>query len=354
MDAGPRSPSTVGAAPPRTTFPHRRAGHCGSGALRDLLELHGLDFGAGPLSEGAIFGLAGGLGFLFMEIPEMRPPIYLVGRTADLERDVATHLGAGLDVVETDDPDEGWRWVREEIDAGRPPMVWADIKHLEYLRVRMHNTRHDIVVVDYDTDAGIAWIADNDRDELQPCSLESLAAARNSQAFPGPNRHTTFLYRWPQELRAPRAASRAGIARAVDNMRGGGAALAGLEGAFGLEGLGAFARSYPAWPQAFGEEGLSQALGGLDVFIVKAGTGGAMFRSLHAGFLRDMGDLLEDELLLGAAQTYDELTQTWVALAATAKERDHPGGLPLVEAIARLEEEGVAAMERWLEAEGAA
>lgn len=43
-------------------FPHRRAGHCGSGARRDLLEFHGLDYGDGPLSEDAVFGLAGGRG----------------------------------------------------------------------------------------------------------------------------------------------------------------------------------------------------------------------------------------------------------------------------------------------------
>lgn len=42
-----------------STFPHRLAGHCGPGALRDLLEFHRLDFGDGPLSEGSAYGLTG-------------------------------------------------------------------------------------------------------------------------------------------------------------------------------------------------------------------------------------------------------------------------------------------------------
>jgi hypothetical protein len=189
------------------------------------MELHQLDYGAGPLSEGAAFGLAGGLGFLYLEMPGMKPPIYLVGRTADLERDVSEHLGIGLDVRETEDPEEGWRWVRDEIDAGRPPMVWADIGHLEYLRVRMHNTRHDIVIVGYDENEGIAWVADNDRDELQACSLDSLATARSSDGFPGPNLHTTFFYEWPESLRKPAEATRLAIERAVANMRDGGDAI---------------------------------------------------------------------------------------------------------------------------------
>jgi hypothetical protein len=227
-------------------FPHRRAGHCGSGALRDLLEFHGLDFGDGPLSEGMVFGLSGALGFLYVDVPQMRPPIYLVGRTADLEQDIAHHLGFGVELRQTDDPGEGWALVKSEIDAGRPPMVWADIKHLDYLRVQMNNTRHDIVVAGYDEQEGVAWIADNDRDELQPCSLESLAAARNSQAFPGPNRHGTHVYDWPTALRDPREAARDGVAAAVRHMRGeGGSALAGLEGRIGLSGVDVFAAAVP-------------------------------------------------------------------------------------------------------------
>lgn len=293
-----------------------------------------------------MFGLAGGLGFLYVETPGSRPPLYLVGRTAELERDVADHLGLGLDVRDTDDPAEGWAWVREEVDAGRPPMVWADIGHLEYLRVRMHNTRHDIVIAGYDEAEGIAWVADNDRDELQRCSLASLARARRSEAFPGPNRHTTFVYRWPEELRAPREAAHAAVRRAVENMRGGDAA-AGLAGAFGLEGVDRFATAYPGWPEVFGED-LSAALKGLRVLVVKAGTGGAMFRSLHATFLRDMAELLDDGALRALAGTYDDLASAWRLLAARAEQGDHRGGVEPVEQIRTLEHLGVSLMESWI------
>ena len=324
-------------------FPHRRAGHCGSGALRDLLEFRGLDYGRGPLSEGTVFGLAGGLGFLFLELPAMTPPFYLVGRTASLERDVSGHLNIGLEVREGDDPEEGWRWVREEVDAGRPPMVWADIAELEYLRVRMSNTRHDIVVVGYDEAEQVAYIADNDRDELQRCSLASLAAARSSQGFPGPNRHTTFLYDWPAVLREPEQALSLALGRAVENMFDGGDALASLPGAAGLAGVDRFAGAYPEWPDTLGAE-TATALKTLGVFIVKAGTGGAMFRSLHAEFLLDMGELLGDAALREAAVIYETLAATWVALADSARDGDHTRGLPHVVRIHELEHAGAAAM----------
>ena len=99
-------------------YPHRRAGHCGSGAFRDLLEFHDLSWTDAPLSEGMAFGAGAGLGFAYVELRDVDPPLYLVGRTAGLERDCCAHLGIALDLRRTDAPDEGWRWLRDELDAG--------------------------------------------------------------------------------------------------------------------------------------------------------------------------------------------------------------------------------------------
>lgn len=333
-------------------FPHRRAGHCGSGALRDLLEYHRLSWDGAPLGEGMVFGLGGGLGFFFVELPEMDPPLYLVGRTAGLERDLCSHLGVALDLRRTDDPDEGWRWVRDAVDAGRPVMVNADIGELDYLRVRLHNTMHDIVVCGYDEQEGVALVADNDRDELQRCSLESLALARASGAFPGPHHHATWLMDFPADLPDAREAVGRGLARAADNMRTGGEGLGGAPRDAGLAGVAAFAAAYPAWEERPAAR-LASALRGLWVFVVKAGTGGAMFRSLQADFLADAARLLGNGDLREAAGVYRELALEWRALADAVAGPDapdapaaaHAAGLPHVEAIARLEVAGIEAME---------
>jgi hypothetical protein len=325
-------------------LPHRRAGHCGSGALRDLLEFHELSWTGEPLSEGMVFGLGAGLGFAYVELPDREPPIYLVGRTAGLERDICEHLDIALDLRQTDDPAEGWAVLREALDAGRPTMVWADIQHLEYLRVKLQMTMHDIVVTGYDEAEGVAFIADNDRDDVQRCSLPALARARNSHAFPGPNRHATWLMDFPAALPDPERAVRAALTGSIANMRGGGEGLTtGAEG-MGLAGVEAFAQAYPEWPERFGEQ-LDAALRGLRVFIVKAGTGGALFRGLHAGFGHDAGSLLDDPALSAVGSLYNELAAEWVALAQV---EDHGPGLPHVERIASLEAEGIEAMERAL------
>lgn len=324
-------------------FNHLRAGHCGSGALRDLFEHENLDYGRGRLSEGALFGMAGGLGFFYSEIPDVVPPFYLVGRTGDLETDIAAHTGATVDVRETDDPAEGWRWVTDELDEGRPAVVWADIAHLEYLRVRMSNTRHTIVVVGYDETEGVAWIADNDREELQRCSLASLAAARASHGFPAPGNHRVFRYRWPTTLPDPEVVLDRSLRRAIHNMKAPAPSVGGLEGLTGLQGVGAFAERYRAWPETFGDH-LGAVLAGLSVFIVKAGTGGALFRSLHAEYLTEFAELLDHARLRTAAHVYDDLSAAWRELATAARAGDHAAGLPVVERIVRLEHAGVTAM----------
>jgi hypothetical protein len=328
------------------------AGHCGSGAFRDLLEFHGLSwFGDQPMSEAMAFGLGGGLGCFFYELPEMDPPLYLVGRGGGLERGVCEHLEIDLDLRKTDDPDEAWAWLRDELDAGRPTMVNADIRELDYLRVKLSNTMHDIVVTGYDADEGVALIADNDREEIQRCSIESLQRARGSQGFPGPSHHATWVMRFPERLPEARVAIERAVKRSATNMTESAEGLAGLEPGCGLDHVERLAASYPEWPERYGQARLGKALGGLWVFIVKAGTGGAMFRSLQAGFLRESAELLDDSGLAAAASVYEELAGEWVALAdAAAAARDgdapaaHEAGKPHIEAITRLEREGAEAM----------
>jgi len=64
--------------------------HCGSVAMRGLLHHYcGL-----ALPEPAVFGLAAGIGCVYLESPRMDPAVSVIGRTLSLEAD----LGHILDV----------------------------------------------------------------------------------------------------------------------------------------------------------------------------------------------------------------------------------------------------------------
>lgn len=129
----------------------------------------------GPPDEGLVFALGGALSLTYIRSNALMPPVYLVGRGPGFEVDLPRRLGGTVEVLATDDPAEGWENLRGEIDQGRPALVWAEIAELPYLRVRM--SRHDIVVVGYDRAQGVAYIADNDRQDLQRIPLDALARA---------------------------------------------------------------------------------------------------------------------------------------------------------------------------------
>ncbi len=330
------------------SFPHRRGEHCGSAALRDLLEHHRLDYGAGALSESFVFGIGGGLHFLYSEGLDRTTPVHWLGRSPGLECDVCRHLGLELELRETDDPALGWAWLRDEIDAGCPTMVWADIKHLEYLDVRLHNSHHDVIAIEHDPEREMVWLADHHCAEIQPASYASLARARNSCGFPGPNRHATWILRFPSALPELRPAVTAAVSRAIANMRED-EPPPGTPFSFGLAGVDRFVEGFPSWPRRFGDQ-LPAALKCLRIFVARAGTGGALFRSLFAGFLDEAAGLLEDNGLHAAARAYHDLTAAWRELAATARGRDalaaHGECVPLVRKVGAVELAGVEALER--------
>lgn len=302
------------------------AGHCGSGALRDLVEWAGLGWDGVP-NEGLIFGLGGGLAFMYLREAGAAPPIYFVGRNADMEIDFCRRLGIASAREQTDDPAEGWAWVEGELASGRPVMVHADIAELPYLRVRLSNTRHDVVIIGYDEPRQVALVVDNDRAEVQEVPLDLLRRARGSRGFPDPNRFATYRMRFPAALPALLPAARTAAGDAAANMRSGAGMLfvpgelpTGSVVGTGLAGIAAFAHDLQAWPDLLDEAALRTALKVLPVFVEKAGTGGGLFRRLQADFCSDVARISGDAQFAVAAAAAHRCADGWSRLAACASE----------------------------------
>ncbi|MEO2106913.1 MAG: BtrH N-terminal domain-containing protein [Actinomycetota bacterium] len=307
-------------------YPQRLGGHCGSGALRDLLTWAGLDWGR-PLSEGLVFGLGGSLAFTYLRVPGLTPPVYLVGRDAELEANVCARLGVETSRNQTDDPAVAWRWLTDELDRGRPVMMNADIAFLPYLRVQLSNTRHDIVAIGYDETAGTVTVADNDRIEPQVVPVEDLDRARSSTGFPDPVRYATWPMRFPNELPDLATAATSAAAAAARRLREGAGQLFDpialpprtVTGT-GLKGLETFAADLGSWASVMDEEALSQSRRALAVFIEKAGTGGGLFRRLQAEFCTDLADRLESAPFAEAGQAWETAARAWSSLATACVE----------------------------------
>lgn len=333
-------------------FSHQRSRYCASGALRDLLEHNGLDHGEGPLAEGVVFGLGGGLGFQYLELPENSKPVVLVGQTSDLETRFAINLRIDLDVHAPESPSDAWRSVKRELTAGRPTMVGADIMYLEYRHAQEH-ARHNIVIVDHDESTDLVWIADPDRDELQQCSPRSLASALNSEVFRNANHGAIYRYAWPKVLPTVRQSVVAGIRCAVDNMREGRISFP-TQGESGLRGIDRFAAAYRSRTLILSQplEAVSReidgAFAGIQGFVNSAGTGCSISRALQSRFLLDIAKILHDRELRAMSCLYYTLAHAWAALATFETHDQMETGAMAINSIAAMEHRGVEMMEEWL------
>jgi hypothetical protein len=235
-----------------------------------------------------------------------------------------------VEVWRTDDPAEGWDWVLSELACGKPLLCWADMAELPYLRVRMHMSRHDIVVIGVDRDAETVWVVDNDRPDPQEISFSALAAARASRGFPEPTRHTCYPMRFPTRLPDRISASASAVKDVAATFEASPTHADRIARApatahhTGLDGVAAFAQDFGLWPDLFVKRDdvdssaadLHTALQYLAAFIEKAGTGGGLFRRLQATFLTELAETCRLPAVWDAALAYQQLAAHWTAIAS--------------------------------------
>ena len=102
-------------------YPHRTGEHCASTALRNVMAHRGIE-----LSEPMIFGLASGLGFVYLRSDQWSPTRMFHGRTQKLESDFCRNTELDFDEPFGTDDETAWKDLKQRIDAGRPVMIATD------------------------------------------------------------------------------------------------------------------------------------------------------------------------------------------------------------------------------------
>jgi Butirosin biosynthesis protein H, N-terminal/Domain of unknown function (DUF4872) len=288
-------------------FVHTPGHHCGSTALRNLLDFHGVE-----ISEEMAFGLGAGAGFYYLAMEDSSPSRWFNGRTARLEETFRELTGAALELrtFPAEDGEDAWEAARSQVDAGRPALLLTDIYHLDHYGNSAHFPGHAVVLAGYDEE--VAHLSDTAFEELQTTRLENLARARHSghPAYPLEGHMFTVgeaIDRGRLEAAVPRA-----ITRAASEM------LAPPFGPFaGVPALERLAEEAGSWP-ALVEDWQWCARFAYQV-IERRGTGGGCFRLMYSRFLEEAG---REQAPLAA-----EAAARWTALAEafrTASEEDEP------------------------------
>ena len=307
------------------------AGHCGSGAMRNLIfHYTGLE-----LEEGVVFGLGAGLDSVFFTYEKAAPPFMLFGRGSSMEADLAETLG--MDYVEKAQPDDdlAWQEVREEVMAGRPTMLSGDILYLDYREYKVHFPAHRFVLLGFDDEKGEAYIADRVREETETCSMAGLRTSRNP-----PDAISTYnawgkFSSGVQRNSLPDACGMA-LYKTVTRMQGMDLSqlelMSGMAGnddgivEVGLKGLRTFAEQMKSWPEREDAAAHAQYV---DNAIIKYGTGGGFFRNHFAVFMAwarqqrpDLVSTVTESLAQQAADEWNALSPTMQALVASPADRE--------------------------------
>lgn len=321
--------------------------------MRDLLRLYGHDY-----TEEMVFGLGVGVGFVYYHHPGMKPPVYVGGRIFNLEEHLCRHLGVGIQFVSGLDDERAWLEVKEMLDSGTPVMVHVDVYYLDYLRAKRHFSGHRVVLVGYDDEEGVAFVADNDRDEVQECTLANLAKARAAAYLPQPADNAFYRFDVPARLTPLDEAIKPALQKAVrynihltpERER---FSRNGYSAVRGVAGLRELSSAMAGWPDSMDDETLSLLCKSLYVGVEKGGTGyGGFFRRIYGRFLREASGVMGSPGLDDLGDEFVSIGDMWTETALTFKDHSGDGreavrlALPLVREAGEREEAAYRRLER--------
>ena len=284
-------------------FKHELSSHCESSTLRDLIMHENI-----PISEEMVFGLDSTFGFTFwdnlssdtpVDDPSSGYPMFVGGKQGTITKDsmACRILGLNITMETFTSVEVAWESSKKLLDQDIPVGIQLDLGFLSYMEEEegVHFGGHWVALVGYDDDKGMAYVSETNQAVIQEVPIEMLLKARNSKhgySFVHPHNKQITIKRRPDGKKPP-------FARAVK------LALQEVSRHFlspsmnyhGIPAMNLFIKSIPKWPETLQgqvkHEGkmTSKAYFALDIvygLIETWGTGGAAFRNLHAGFLKEL------------------------------------------------------------------
>lgn len=284
---------------------HRHTGHCESGVTSILLEQAGLN-----ISEAMVLGLSSGLTFAhfpFIRINQLPLTTYRMPPRA-MYRGLGKRLGIRWSEQRFRDPQAGMQALDDLLAAGHILGVQASVYWLPYFpkAMRFHFNGHNLIV--YGKDGDEYLISDPVFGEVKRCPSDALRQARFVRGAMAPK---GLLYRpeqVPSEIDLAKLAPQA-ITRTSNMM---------LRAPFPFVGTSAIrmlAKKIAKIERAGDEHYTKMYLGQVVRMQEEIGTGGGGFRFMYAAFLREVGEALNSNELLSAADDMTEIGDAWRVFA---------------------------------------
>ncbi|MHC4460908.1 MAG: BtrH N-terminal domain-containing protein [Planctomycetota bacterium] len=284
--------------------------HCWTTALKNIFDYHELH-----LSEEMLFGLGGGIGFIYWYMKLMPAPFIgtRYGKGVEPLINTCKRIGAECTIAATSSAEKGYEELKKQLREGEPAFVFVDMPYLPYLAVpeEAHFGGHTIVVFGIDEKTNKVHISDRCRKSVT-VGIEELKKARSSKFPPFAPKNKLLKVKYPSKIGNLEKGIKASIRECCANM------LKPPIKNIGLAGIKKWAGLVTKWPQQFEGLALFGCLFNVFLYIEIAGTGGGGFRNMYADFLGEAGSILREPALKEAAEMFSDSGRLWSETATAA------------------------------------
>jgi hypothetical protein len=282
--------------------------HCQTTALKTILDYHDLH-----LSEELLFGLGGGISFIYWYMKKMPYPMVggrFGGRHEEFLTNICKRIGGDASLFQTTSTKKGYITLKDMLRSGEPVYTYVDMAYLPYMAIPedAHFGGHTIVVFGIDEESHTAHIGDRAHVPLTT-SLDDLKRARSSQYPPFAPRNKILNIIYPSQIADLQSGIYDALHDCCDSL------LNPPIKNFGLEGIKKWAKMVLQWPKQFKGLNFIGCLMNTFIFIEIGGTGGSAFRPMFAQFLREAHSLVDNHQLSKIADLYEEIGTLWSQIA---------------------------------------
>ena len=291
-------------------FKAKGGNHCQTTALRDVFSSKGLD-----IEEDILFGLGGGLGFIYWYVKSMPSP-FIGGRTGGKDelfiRNACKRIGANSELFQTSSSKNAYQKLINILSNGSAAYTFVDMAYLPYLALpnNAHFGGHTIAVFGVNEENNLAYVADRSKREFE-IKLSDLNNARSSKYPPFPAKNKLLDIEFPDEIYINEISITNSIKECCDNM------IHTPIKNIGLEGIKKWAQIVTKWPESFKGINLFGCLFNTFIYLEIGGTGGGAFRPMYSRFL-NKASKISSLSLKESSNDFCELGKIWSEVAYCA------------------------------------
>ena len=271
--------------------------HCETTATGTLLEQLGI-----KMSEPMLFGLGEGLGFIIWNMKTMDFP-FIGGRikTDLVTKKIAKNIGLKLIVKETTSVNKAWSSVKELLDNNKAVGLKLDSYHLEYFSNPIHFAGHYVAIIGYDET--YAYLIDTAQQGTSvKTSLASLEKAR-SEKGPMSSKNLYYTLDKTEDIVTIKDA----VINAIKNN-----ALAYLNPPIkNLTYKGIIKASDEIIKWFDTSKNIREEFNTSAMLMERAGTGGSIFRNLYRDFLKEAGEITQNETVYKTHDLFNQVASDW-------------------------------------------